>query len=827
MIDYRYESQDIPQVKPNIESRVEHQVKQQTMIPSEGLLQQLVRLFGILSLMRFRKTQEKILEYTKGRMAVSAVPGSGKTFILSHLATKLLSQGFVKAEAGQQVLIVTYMNASVETFRASIRKKLAERKMLLFGFEVRTLHSLALEIVRDASGGSNGNLEDLLITDESESDNFVALSVSNWIDTNSELWISLLRDSSPQEQVRWQGKIEKIARAFIREAKNFRYTPQMVLSQLRQDRTELSKPLRSLSELAEERGQYGVMEIPLLGMLSEIYGHYQAALTRQSAMDFDDLIWQASDTLLSRKESASSLRERWPYILEDEAQDSVPLQEHLLDLITGDSGNWVRVGDPNQAITSSFTAAHPKKFSEFLNRDSVTTLPLPHSGRNAPTIYGAANNLVSWVCDHHPVPEVRVNAFRSQMILPTPEGDSQPNPPDSEAPIKIRVYRQREEEELPQVAKIAADYADEYPDHTLAILVPTHNLGFEMAKRLDDLGADYDIQLRRNNQVKEIAATLSTVLTLLVDPHDRRALAETYTTFRELEHPIVALPSELSEEATPERIKTILLSVHRAESFLFSVDEGELESALPRQIANVQELRYLARFALYLRSIFDLRLMAFDDLILTLADDLYSGMSGQRDSSQDMDLAIAYQLAGAARSWLDIHPEWRLPEICAQLSDVARGSHSIAVNSSNESGYKPEPGRITLATQHGAKGMEWDAVFLVGIDGGWIPGDLDAHFLGIRMPSGGDPSAEAIAQLRQLMEGDAGLYAGRSATETAHIEVICERLRLLYVGITRARRFLHLSRSRSKQRFDKEVDAEPASVMGVLYRYVRDKDYSS
>jgi DNA helicase-2/ATP-dependent DNA helicase PcrA len=188
-----------------------------------------------------------------------------------------------------------------------------------------------------------------------------------------------------------------------------------------------------------------------------------------------------------------------------------------------------------------------------------------------------------------------------------------------------------------------------------------------------------------------------------------------------------------------------------------------------------------------------------------------------------MDLALAYQLSGAARSWLDIHPEWRLPEISAQLSSVARGSHSISFNSRGESGYRPKPGCITLATQHGAKGMEWDAVFLVGIDGRWIPSDLDASFFGIRMPSGNDPSAEAIEHLRLLMKGSTGPYQGRSATETVHIEIICERLRLFYVGITRARRFLHISRSRSTRRYDREVDSEPATVLGVLYRYIQDE----
>jgi superfamily I DNA/RNA helicase len=56
---------------------------------------------------------------------------------------------------------------------------------------------------------------------------------------------------------------------------------------------------------------------------------------------------------------------------------------------------------------------------------------------------------------------------------------------------------------------------------------------------------------------------------------------------------------------------------------------------------------------------------------------------------------------------------------------------------------------------------------------------------------------------------------------TAHIDIISERLRLLYVGITRARRYLHLSRSRATRQYNKERDAEPATVLGVLYRYLQ------
>ncbi|GJM42452.1 MAG: hypothetical protein DHS20C20_27340 [Ardenticatenaceae bacterium] len=53
--------------------------------------------------------------------------------------------------------------------------------------------------------------------------------------------------------------------------------------------------------------------------------------------------------------------------------------------------------------------------------------------------------------------------------------------------------------------------------------------------------------------------------------------------------------------------------------------------------------------------------------------------------------------------------------------------------------------------------------------------------------------------------------------KSAHNDIIAERLRLLYVA-SPARRFLQLSRSRATRSYNKERDAEPATVMGVLYR---------
>ena len=233
-------------------------------------------------------------------------------------------------------------------------------------------------------------------------------------------------------------------------------------------------------------------------------------------------------------------------------------------------------------------------------------------------------------------------------------------------------------------------------------------------------------------------------------------------------------------------------------------------------MATEQDLRDIAHFTRFVQKLFGLRALPIDDLALALGDELFL-----REEARESDLAIAYQVAIILRYWHEMNPEWRLPELSAELGDLAKGRRSFPLARPADYGYEPQPGRITLSTQHSAKGLEWDTVYLLGIDGVWIPGDLDAPFIGVDDTLGGDPIAEALTQLRQLMEGESGLYQGLTATESAHVDVICERLRLFYVAITRARRFLYISRSRAKGRTRVDQGSLPATVLGLLYEYLQ------
>ena len=87
------------------------------------------------------------MNYENGTMAVPAVPGAGKTFIVTNLVTKLLAEN--KNEKGK-ILILTYMNSAANNFKGRIKKILEEKGIdSTNGFEVMTIHSLAAKIIKE------------------------------------------------------------------------------------------------------------------------------------------------------------------------------------------------------------------------------------------------------------------------------------------------------------------------------------------------------------------------------------------------------------------------------------------------------------------------------------------------------------------------------------------------------------------------------------------------------------------------------------------------------------------------------------------------------
>ncbi|MBN1563961.1 MAG: hypothetical protein JXA10_08980, partial [Anaerolineae bacterium] len=144
------------------------------------------------------------------------------------------------------------------------------------------------------------------------------------------------------------------------------------------------------------------------------------------------------------------------------------------------------------------------------------------------------------------------------------------------------------------------------------------------------------------------------------------------------------------------------------------------------------------------------------------------------------------------------HPDWRLPQFVEELRVISSNERRFIGFDDVGEGYAPKPGVITVSTMHAAKGLEWDRVYLLAVSNYGFPSALPYDsFLGERwnVRAAVDHSvdhlnleAELLAQLKAVLAQDMIGYEEGAATLSARIDYAKERLRLLYVGITRARR---------------------------------------
>ena len=745
---------------------------------------------------RLRRHQRDILEQMRAsrdgdplRLAVSAVPGSGKTLTLALLAADLIVSDRI-GDTGE-VLVVTVQNSAVANINQRIRDILRDQGLPPVGYQVCTLHKLAADIIRERADLA-GVSETLTIVDDAESRRAHRHAARTWIDEHRAWWESFVPDGSANQRQKamdkWRDRTQEISREVTKLAKHLRYTPE-----------------RAAVEVGRDAG-------PFLQMGVALYRQYQRYLMARGGLDFDDLIWRAMDALQQDPSFLQALRRRWPFLLEDEAQDSSPLQQEILSLLAGDALSWVRVGDPNQAINSTFTAADPRYFRHYQRQPDVVKARLPESGRCAQPIIDLANYLVQWTVTSHPLERVREMAFEPQEIEPTRPGDAQPNPPADDSHIVVRTGGfETPEDEAKALARYAGDYLRRMPDRSAAILCPANWLGAKVVEALQDPegpGVPFDDLLRSTPQLRRVAEVLGAIGLYLANPTRALVLASLYET----------LAQDDGEDACSSETMHRRLAVLRSlqpEGLLFPQTTGTLRDELPPGVELSREsLRSLERFARRVARWVRAASLPIDQLLLTIGQDLFT---------KEEDLALCHTLAAGLRSAGEMHPEWRLGEHVEELQRVASNKASMGGLSLADTGYVAKTGRVAVTTMHKAKGLEWDAVYLMSVDSLEFPTRLDDAFRDepYFMP-GRAPSVEARKELEQLARDEPILsvlnipaVSETSTVDASRLETIAERLRLLYVGITRARRDLAITWSRRGG--SRQVQA--AEALLVLHAY--------
>ncbi|MFW5991598.1 MAG: ATP-dependent helicase [Halanaerobiaceae bacterium] len=709
-------------------------------------------------MIKLRPGQIEVAGYRQGYMAVPAVPGAGKTTVLAYLAADLIEKG----HTGEgKILIVTYMNSAVSNFRMKIGNYLEERGLPRNrGYDVRTLHSLALNILKEKP-------EHLLINDEfniidpAAKRRLIRQLIEEWIRDNERLFL-----------------------------KHFDYVPgsrgyQRALERWKEN--DFPRFIRAMFALFKLHG----LDREMLGEIRRennnsyldwalsIFKNYSRLMNQQGLLDFDDLALQALNLLESDPQLLKRLQNKYTYLFEDEAQDSNLLQGKILSLLAGQNGNLIRVGDSNQAIMGTFTSADPELFRNFTERNDVTEQPILYSSRSTEDIINLANYLVKWAVNKHPQPQCR-EALEEKYIYPVTDDDPFPNPHTGSYTIAANSYT-TSIDEIKNVVSLAARHIKKNPKNSTAILVPSNYTIENVIEELQKYDVEYESLNGRIDQRLKTIEDFKKVLYYLAEPDQKNILTEV------LKEVLLAdSPEEERDLSFIER----LFEDYEAEEILYPVGGSVRLQEYTRGIVPEGMMSLLEEALDRLRLWIDASVkIPSDELVLLIAEQM---------ELKEEELAVAHNIALQIKTELDKNPHWKLREIVDELPRLEDSFNLFARKIYERKGYEPEAGKITVTTFHKSKGLEWDTVYIMYLTDDNFPSSVDDKFRSEYYYLEDDysnPTALAKARLENF------IYNGNEDDHSkidnpriaANINYIKERLRLLYVAITRAKKNLLLT----------------------------------
>lgn len=283
-----------------------------------------------------RDDQKPVLDYESGSMAISAVPGAGKTTILLALIMKFINKGVNPLN----IFVLTYMDSAARNFRERIKNMSPNSTMLP---NISTIHGLALKIIKD-----NSNYERL------------------GLDADFEIC-----DDTQRMRI-----IKSISGKFTK--------------------TDLDDFDRAISVMKLQEGDINTPSTDKkIEKFKGFYKEYQQKLDEANLIDYDDILLFSVRLLEENEDILKHYQEICEYIVEDEAQDSSGIQQRLIGLLSGNHKNLIRCGDINQAITTTFSNADVEGFRNFI-QNADTTVEMNHSQRCAQGVMDLANKTVLW-----------------------------------------------------------------------------------------------------------------------------------------------------------------------------------------------------------------------------------------------------------------------------------------------------------------------------------------------------------------------------------------------------------------------------------------------
>lgn len=290
--------------------------------------------------------QKEAVLTTEGPLLVLAGAGAGKTRVIVHRMLEIVRRG----ASPEQILAITFTNKSAGEMReramAMLEKYLGEPLTREGRPFVSTFHSLGLLIIKE-NARQLGFKRMPAIYDRADSTKAVK---------------DALKSLSIEE-----------------------LEPRAVLSFISRQKGEG----RVVNE-AEDGGENSRER-----MLVSAWRLYEQTLSRDGALDFDDLLCRSVRFLEQNETARLAYQKRWPYLHVDEYQDTNKIQARMMELLVGPARNICAVGDVDQTIYG-WRGAEIKNIMSFeKNFPGAKVVLLEENYRSSKNIIAAANEIIA------------------------------------------------------------------------------------------------------------------------------------------------------------------------------------------------------------------------------------------------------------------------------------------------------------------------------------------------------------------------------------------------------------------------------------------------
>lgn len=417
-----------------------------------------------------RDDQKPVLEYQNNKMAISAVPGAGKTTILLALIVKLLERGINPSN----IFVMTYMESAARNFRERIKSIREDSSELPY---ISTIHGLALRILKENANYERLGLNaDFDICDDTQKNRIIREAIK-----------VVKLDSEGEKDFISGISVFKIGQGDFENLK------------------KVSKGI-NLSKLQK---------------FKLFFENYQRILNENNLIDYDDILLMSVKLLEENKDIRDYYQNLCQYIIEDEAQDSSSVQQRLINILSGKYNNLIRCGDINQAITTTFTNADVKGFRNFIETSRQVSMNC--SQRCTKDVWELANKLLLESELH---PETK-DAFYHILMQPV-EGRN----PVSENAVHAQIFENPTEEQNFILREIKNTFRHN-SKATAGILVRNNRQVIEWTNFINNSGLKCITRSECLEQ-KSIFRVIFAVLKMILNPYDNDNIADSYATLSEL-----------------------------------------------------------------------------------------------------------------------------------------------------------------------------------------------------------------------------------------------------------------------------------------------------